>query len=215
MIKLVSEIRSDLKVVANDLLMAIKPLHPILLPVNNMNGTTPKKNLASIQAHLNNEGAVIIFPAGEVSRMSPSGVRDGSWHRGFLRMATQAQAPVLPIFMDARNSAFFYALSAVYKPLSTFFLVREMFKQAHKRMDVKIGDMIPFEHYDQLDLNLEAKVNLFKKHLYNIARNKPGLLKTQKAIAHPENKAELKAAIKACERLGTTARRQIHFPVSL
>ena len=132
-------------------------------------------------------------------------MRDGSWHRGFLRMATAAKAPVLPIFMDARNSAFFYALSAIYKPLSTLFLVSEMFKQAHKRINVKIGDMIPFEHYEQLDLTLENKVKLFKKHLYNIARNKAPLLRTQKAIAHPENRAELKTAIKQCEHLGTTA----------
>lgn len=202
--KLVSEIRPDLKVVANELLMQVKPLHPILVPVNNMTGGTPKKNLEMMYDHLNNEGALIIFPAGEVSRISPAGVRDGSWHRGFLRVATATKSPVLPIFMDARNSAFFYSLSAIYKPLSTLFLVKEMFKQAHKRMNVKVGDIIPFEHYDSLDISLLNKVKLFKKHLYNIARNKEPLLKTQKVIAHPENRVELRAAIRQCEHLGTT-----------
>ncbi len=205
LIKLISEVRPDFKVVANDVLMNVKPLHSILLPVNNMNGNTAKKNIDAIYQHLNNEGVVIIFPAGEVSRISPSGIRDGSWHKGFLNFASSTQSPILPVFVDARNSAFFYAISAVYKPLSTLFLVKEMFKQAHKRLNIKIGDVIPFEHYDTLDVPKASKVKLFKKHLYNIARNKAEILKTEKAIAHPENRAELRSAIKACEQLGKTA----------
>jgi putative hemolysin len=204
LIKMVSEIRPDFKVVANKVLMGVKPLHPILLPVNNMGGKTAKKNLEAIYQHLNNEGVVIIFPAGEVSRMGPAGVRDGSWHKGFLSFATATKSPILPVYMDARNSALFYAISAVYKPLSTLLLIKEMFKQAHKRMNIKIGDVIPFEHYDSLDVPGQSKVKLFKKHLYNIARNKAEILKTEKAIAHPENRAELKAAISECEMLGNT-----------
>lgn len=205
LIKMISEVRPDFKVVANDVLMNVKPLHPILLPVNNMGDKTPKKNLEAIYQHLNNEGAVIIFPAGEVSRMGPSGVRDGSWHKGFLNFATATQSPILPVYMDARNSAFFYAISAVYKPLSTLLLIKEMFKQAHKRMNINIGDVIPFEHFDSLDVPLVSKVKLFKKHLYNLARNKAEILKTEKAIAHPENRAELRTAIRQCELLGNTA----------
>jgi len=205
LIKMISEVRPDFKVVANDLLMNVKPLHSVLLPVNNMGEKTPKKNLEAIYQHLNNEGAVIIFPAGEVSRMGPSGIRDGSWHKGFLNFATSTQSPILPVFMDARNSAFFYAISAVYKPLSTLFLIKEMFKQAHKRMNIKIGDVIPFEYFDSLDVPQVSKIKLFKKHLYNIARNKGEILKTEKAIAHPENRAELRSAIRQCEVLGNTA----------
>jgi putative hemolysin len=205
LIKMVSEVRPDFKVVANDLLMNITPLHSVLLPVNNMGGITAKKNLEAIYSHLNNDGVIIIFPAGEVSRIGPSGVRDGSWHKGFLNFATATQSPVLPVYMDARNSAFFYAISAVYKPLSTLFLIKEMFKHAHKRMNIKIGDLIPFEHYDSLDIQPISKVKLFKKHLYNIARNKTEILKTEKSIAHPENRAELKAAIHECELLGNTS----------
>lgn len=45
LIKLISEIRPDIKVVANELLMALEPLHSILLPVRNMTGGTPKQHL--------------------------------------------------------------------------------------------------------------------------------------------------------------------------
>lgn len=45
LIKLISEVRPDIKVVANELLMALEPLHSILLPVRNMTGGTPKQHL--------------------------------------------------------------------------------------------------------------------------------------------------------------------------
>ncbi len=84
LLKLVSEVRSDVKVVANELLYAIKPLRSLLLPVDNMSGKRNRKeNLQAIHGHLNSEGAVIIFPAGEVSRFSPAGIRDGRWRNGF------------------------------------------------------------------------------------------------------------------------------------
>jgi len=45
----VHEIRPDVKVVANDVLTTIKPLGDLLLPVDNMGGTTPRQNLRAIR----------------------------------------------------------------------------------------------------------------------------------------------------------------------
>jgi putative hemolysin len=69
--------------------------------------------------------ALIVFPAGEVSRMGPAGVRDGRWSDGFARLAMRSKAPVLPMHVAARNSAMFYGLSMLAKPLSTAMLPRE------------------------------------------------------------------------------------------
>src|SRR5690606_29618279 len=52
LLKLVREIRPDVKVVANDILATLHPLHNLLLPVDNMGGNTPRKNLEAIQQHL-------------------------------------------------------------------------------------------------------------------------------------------------------------------
>ena len=101
----------------------------MLLPVNNMQGGTPKQHLSAIQKHLNSDGAILIFPAGEVSRLRPQGVRDTRWHTGFLRIAKQAKAPILPVYIDAKNSPLFYGVSMVYKPLATALLVKDMFNQ--------------------------------------------------------------------------------------
>jgi putative hemolysin len=205
LIKLVSEVRHDLKVVANEMLMAIEPLHSMLLPVNNMEGGTPKQHLSAIHHHLSQEGAVLIFPAGEVSRLRPQGVRDTRWHSGFLRIARHAKAPILPVYIDAKNSPIFYGVSMIYKPLATALLVKEMFKQRRKHLPIRVGELIAFESYQQPTLALKEKVKLFKRHLYRIGNNKKGVFETQAAIAMPEDRKELSRAVRACEHLGQTA----------
>ncbi len=205
LIKLVSDIRPDVRVVANQLLNALPPLRELLLPVNNMQGGTERKHLDAIAQHLHHEGALILFPAGEVSRLAPNGIRDGKWHTGFLRFARAAKAPVLPVFIDARNSALFYGASMLYKPLSTMLLVKEMFKQKHKHIRMRIGELVPYNSYQSVQLDLPALSKLFKKHLYRIGKDKSPLFRTERAIAHPEERQVLKKAIEACPLLGQTS----------
>ena len=205
LVKLVHDVRPDVKVIANQLLTAIQPLHTLLLPVNNMQGGTERRCIDLIHQHLAGEGAVIVFPAGEVSRLKPNGIRDGKWHAGFLRFARSSKAPVLPVYIDARNSALFYGASMLYKPLATMLLVQEMFKQKHKSISMRIGELIPYDSFANLPMENQAIVKVFKKHLYRLGKDKAPLLKTQTAIAHPEDRLELRKAIEACQLLGETA----------
>lgn len=206
LLKLVSEIRPDTKVVANEMLMAVEQLHNLLLPVNNMQGGTAKEHLRNIQQHLENDGALIIFPAGEVSRLRPQGVRDTRWSHGFIKMAKSACAPILPIFVDGKNSPLFYGISMIYKPLSTLLLIKEMFKQKRKKLPIRIGEIIPFESYSALPLSLAQQCRLFKRHLYRIGTNKKAIFQTQTSIALPEDRQALLHAIASeCETLGETA----------
>ncbi len=205
LIKLVRDIRPDVKVIANQLLMAVEPLHSLLLPVNNMSGGTERSRIDRISDHLAAEGALILFPAGEVSRLKPNGIRDCKWHGGFLRFAMNAKAPILPIYIDGRNSAMFYGASMIYKPLATMLLVQEMFNQKHKNIAMRIGEQIPYDSFAHLQLETQAKVKLFKKHLYRLAKDKSPLFKTQTAIAHPEDRILLKKAVEACPLLGETS----------
>ncbi|QIR06229.1 GNAT family N-acyltransferase [Salinivibrio costicola] len=205
LLKMVRSVRPDVKVIANELLMQITPLHSCLLPVNNMGGRTPKENLQNINQWLDNDGALIIFPAGEVSRVAPSGIKDGPWQQGFLRMATKAKAPILPIHVDGRNSATFYGASMVYKPLSTLLLVEEMFRQENKTIVFTIGEMIPHHSYSpSANLPVRTRVKLFHKHLYRLGKGKPGLFPTEAAIAAPEPRLDLKRALETSEKLGET-----------
>ena len=205
LLNLVGGIRRDVKIVANGLLAALPPLQRLLLPVTMMGGArSGASQLKAILEHLNSEGAVIMFPAGEVSRLQPGGVRDGRWNSGFLRLAGQTHAPIVPVHIDGRNSALFYGASMLYKPLATLLLVQEMFGQHRKSIDMRIGHPIPFSSYGHMQLPDAAKAKLFCKHLYRMAQDRPGLLHTETAVAHPVDRSALSQAIGACELLGQT-----------
>lgn len=204
LLNLVRQVRPDVKVVANDLLTAIDPLHPVLLPVNNMSGSTARQNLRNIRAHLEADGALIIFPAGEVSRFGPKGVRDGEWQSGFVKIARATRSPVLPIFVAGRNSLFFYSLSFLARPLSTLWLVREMFKQSHNAVDARVGNPIPYDHYGSLDVSAGKLAQMFRKHVYRMARNRRPVFRSIETVAAPENRQLLRRELEQSERLGET-----------
>ena len=204
LLKLVHEVRSDVKIVANDLLMAIPPLTPLLIPGKNMTGTSRKKHIERIIQTLTDEQAVIMFPAGEVSRFGIKGIRDGLWHRGFLKIAENAKAPILPIHIDGHNSIRFYLASLLARPLSTIMLVGEMFRQENKQLHLKVGSIVPYHSYSGVAICRSDKVKLFKKHLYRLGKGRKPLFVTESAIARPERKADLKKAISQGERLGKT-----------
>ena len=87
LIDLVKSIRSDITVVANEILSEISQLKDILISVDTFGSKFSKDALSSIYKSLDDEKAVIIFPSGEVSRVRPTGVRDIKWSRGFLKFA--------------------------------------------------------------------------------------------------------------------------------
>jgi len=204
LLKLVHECRADVRIVANDLLETITPLRPCLLSVKVMTGLTLKEQITRIDRALQNEEAVIFFPAGEVSRLSPKGIQDGPWHKGFLRLAARAKAPILPIHVQGRNSLSFYATSLLAKPLSTLMLIGEMFHPRRQPLKLTIGGLIPYGAYDGLKIREKDKVDLLRKHLYRIGAGKKGILPTETAIARPERRIVLKKQVQAGELLGRT-----------
>ena len=204
LLKLVGEVRRDVKIVANDILMKVEPLAPLLLPLDNLSRRGYRKSSGQICDALMNEEAVIIFPAGEVSRAGPTGPRDGKWLSGFLHFARKTNAPVLPIHVSGRNSTLFYALSSINRSFGTPLLAHEMFRQRERQLKLRIGELIPLERLDSDALNTNAKTRLLRKHLYRIGRGKRGLFVTEKAIGHPEERQALREELTPCELLGET-----------
>lgn len=204
LLKLVSRVRPDTRIIANQVLARLEPLASLLLPVDNMTGRTARAQLAAVHQHLDQGGTVIVFPAGEVSRLGPKGIRDGRWHSGFIRLATRARAAIVPVHIRGRNSAFFYLSSLASRPLGGLLLVREMFRQRNKQIGLRIGQPIAWESCRQTGLNDKGLCLLFRRHLYRLGKGKPGLLETQVAIAPPEPRQQLKKAVEKCELLGQT-----------
>ena len=202
LVKLISEVRPDVKIIANDMLSQFDALDSLVLPVNNMDGKADRKQIQQIMQSLHNDEAVIMFPAGEVSRLSGRGIHDTKWNQSYLKLAQKTNSPLLPIHISGRNSVLFYTSSLVYRPLSTIQLANEMFKQKDRSISFKIGQAIETEQLAKLPISNKEKNKLVKRHLYRIAKGKKPLLQTQKTIAHPQSRQHIKQELKQAELLG-------------
>lgn len=201
---LVLGVRKDVKIVANQLLSTITPLAPLLLPVDNMKGDSRKEDLANITRALEAEQAVIFFPAGEVSRLSARGITDKKWDAGFLRFAERLNMPVLPIYIQARNSAMFYTVSRISSVLSMLMLPAEMIKYSG-RLHFHISAAITPDQIAKLALPRKQKLNLLRKQLYGLSKGAKPVFAARSSLIPPIDRAHLKKELEAAEELGCTS----------
>ena len=198
------DVRKDIKIVATTFLASIDNLSELIIPVDNIRNKMEKSSLERIYDALKKEQLIIIFPSGEVSRARVNGIKDTKWRSGFLRIASKMEAPILPIYINAKNSKFFYTLSSINKSLASITLPNEMFKFYGKKIEFKIGKSIPYENYNIPALSVRDTVKLLKKHLERLANNRSSLFKTQNEIALAENYQELKSELSKATELGET-----------
>jgi len=207
LLKMVSEIRADVRIVATTLLNQITPLNKLFLSVDNLSKKARHlKSMRTIVKALDAEQAVIMFPAGEVSRIGPGGVRDGKWKTGFLHLAAKTNTPIVPVYIDAKNSALFYSLSSLYKPLGTIMLVNEMFKKHSVEISLRVGKQIPWDAIAAPDLPKKQIAKRMRKQVYMLARKtrkkKPQLFDTIENVIHPAKSKLIRKELKQSQLIG-------------
>lgn len=204
LVLMLKQIRNDVKITASEILSLIDPIRDILIPVDNINKKSKRVEIQNIYKLLNENGLVIFFPSGEVSRMHFFKVHDTKWQNGFLKFAKKTNAPILPIHIKARNSWLFYFVSFIKKDLATLLLPHEMFKQKNKTIKFKIGKIIPFKNIKDLPINGNQTTSLLRKHLYRVGKNKKEIIKTYSPIPQPISKNIIHQAILKNEQIGLT-----------
>lgn len=110
--------RSDVKMLVNQGLHNLLGMPELTIGVDSFHGRLSKQAYKAIKQQLEGEGALIIFPSGLVSRRIKGKLRDMPWNPSFVRFARNYSAPVLPVFIRARNSSLFYILSRLTDPLA-------------------------------------------------------------------------------------------------
>ena len=206
LLKLVSEIRTDVKIVATTLLNCIDPLQSLFLKGENLRESVNQlNNVNQIIEALKAEQAVILFPTGEVSRISPLGIRDGKWKTDFLSIAKEAKSPIVPVYIGGKNSTLFYGLSSIYKPLGTMMLINEMFNQKGNEILFRIGKPIPWESIAVMDLSKKAVAKLMRKQVYLLSKKKKKeLFKPIENIIYPVRTKLIYKELKASQFIGKT-----------
>ena len=206
LVKLIRSVRPDVRIVANRVLSHMQPLQSVFLPVDVLSGKKQLKDSykAMLEA-LDNEEAIILFPAGEVSRITPNGVRDGDWQSGFIKLAKKAHCPILPIHIKAKNSALFYSMSTLYKPLGTMLLVKEMFNKKNQEIKFQVGPAIPYAVIADSEDSSKQLCKRFRKHVLNLGKkHKKPLFDTVATVVHPVNAKAVKKALYRSRLLGET-----------
>ncbi len=146
--------RSDIRFLVNDLLTNIKNFEPMFIPVNK-HGSNSREVTRLIEDTYAGEHAVLVFPAGLVSRKQPQGIMDLEWHKSFIRKSKKYQKDVVPVFIEGKNSEFFYNLANFRKKLGVkaniemFYLPDEMFSQRGKKVTIHVGKPISYQYFDQ------------------------------------------------------------------
>ncbi len=200
LLRIVRTVRPDARILANDVLTAIEPLRDLLLPVDNMTQSTSRRSIELISSTLTAHQAVVLFPAGEVSRLQLTGIADGPWHRSAVWLARRHRATILPVYIDARNSLRFYFASAVWKPLGTILLPRELFGQRGENFRLRIGDPIPFHAFDRM--SDQKGTDRLRRHVYALRSGSAKELPTQQPLPRPMDVRAIREDLGRAQFLG-------------
>lgn len=150
----IGKIRPDVRFLVNDLLMSFDNFDPIFVPVNKFGKNSKDANLRIEEAYSKGY-AVLIFPAGLVSRKQEGEIKDLPWKKSFISKAKKYHLDVIPCHIGGRNSEFFYNLANWRKRLGIkanvemFWLVDEMYQQRGKKIEITIGKPISYQQFDQ------------------------------------------------------------------
>ncbi len=196
LLQLVGRVRRDAHVLGNDVLGMLPQLAGLLLPVD-VFGHGASSRMRAVFRALDEGKALLMFPSGEVSRMRPAGVRDGRWLDGFARLSMRTGTPVLPVHIGARNSAAFYGMSMLAKPLATAMLPREAVSPRSASIRLRVGPLVDAEEIRQRsEGDSRQAARLMRRHVYRLARNRGLVFGGQAPLAHPEPADAVEAGLR-------------------
>lgn len=143
-----SDHRTDLKFIVNDLLLNLEGMKGMFVGVNK-HGKNNDRTHDKIDDLFASDQAVCIFPAGLVSRKTKGQIRDLEWKKTFVALSVKHGNSIVPIFIDGKLSNFFYRLANFRKFLGIkvniemLYLANELFKQRDVTMKFTVGKPIP------------------------------------------------------------------------
>ena len=131
---LMSQVRSDYKIITHRVLRQAPAIRDMILPIDFDEteaalATNLETRIATTQ-HLKNDGAVIIFPAGSIS-LAPKLVGDAydiEWKSFAAKLATHRNTVTVPFLFDGRNSVLFQAARRLSQTLGYSLMFREICK---------------------------------------------------------------------------------------
>ena len=179
LIKAVSVRRKDIRFLVNDLLKKFTNFGDLFVAVNKI-GNNTKDALNVIDDLYASQEALLVFPAGLVSRKQNGRIEDLEWKKSFISKAIDNKKNIVPVFVEGNNSKFFYNFAlwrkrfGIKANIEMFYLADEMVKQKNKKIKIYFGKELSWEVFDKSRNHL-AWAQVMKKYVYAMGKN-PALL---------------------------------------
>ncbi|MEI6487872.1 MAG: 1-acyl-sn-glycerol-3-phosphate acyltransferase [Bacteroidota bacterium] len=173
----VGHYRRDIKFFVNDLLLQFKNFSQFFVPVNKHGKNTSDytKKFEEVYAA---DVCILIFPAGLVSRRQKGKIiEDLPWKKSFITKAIKYKKTIVPVFIDGRNSNFFYNFAywrkkiGIKANIEMLYLPDEMYKQKGKTLTFTFGKPISWETFTK-DKSADFWAKKVREEVYNLGNKK-------------------------------------------
>ncbi|MDD3875602.1 MAG: glycerol acyltransferase [Bacteroidales bacterium] len=163
------------KALVNDILMNIENIKSLFLPINK-HGKNLKAYITTLNEAFDSDDAILLFPAGLVSRKQKGIIKDLEWKKTLIQRAKKHKRDIIPAYLSGHNSNFFYNLANIRKFLKIkaniemLFLVDEMCKHRDSKLTIFYGKPIPYTVFDNR-MDDEQWTFAVKEHVYKLSVN--------------------------------------------
>lgn len=156
LIKYLSQVRPDVKVIGNFLMQKVEPVSEYFVsdnPFKNSDPEIPEKECKGIReavSHLQNGGVLCLFPAGDLSTYGTfDSITDQVWQFPIVKFVKKARVPVVPAYFQGTNSRLFHFFAKIHPSLRQVRLPSEILSKKHKTIKLRIGTPIKVEDQDK------------------------------------------------------------------
>mgnify|MGYP001168093300 FL=1 len=174
-------VRGDLFFFANELFVYLlgafnNLLAPVVWDKEKETHSANKVTIERLSVFFGENRPGIIFPSGRLSKLTIFGLWDRAWEKTPIALAKKYNFPLIPVYVEGKNSWFFYFASYLNKQLRDVSQLNELFNKRNLKMSIKIGKPV---NVSTLSDNNDIAINqlryksesLRKKALLKLNRN--------------------------------------------
>ncbi len=151
LIKYLSMVRKDVKVLASFLLKKVEPLSDFFISGKPFDGdeNNPAGYREAISL-LKNGGVLCLFPAIDLNTKDTfDGVTDKVWQLPVVKFINKAKVPVVPVLFQGTNSRLLHFIAKIHPSLKHARMPSEILSKRHKNIKIRIGTPIKVEEQER------------------------------------------------------------------
>lgn len=179
----IGALRPDILFPVTDFLMFLPNLRPVFVPIDKTGRNLQYQR--RLKEAFDSDNLLLYFPAGLCSRkQKDGGIRDEEWKKTFIAKARETGRDIIPVYVDGKNSSFFYNFARWRKRLGLkvnleqLFLVDEMFKQKGREIRLTIGRPISHTVFGDRSRSDRAWAQAVKDFVYRLPQNPSAVFET-------------------------------------